>query len=81
MMTSIFRTLVFYSCRCLTPTSVNFICIDIIDYANYGLIDCGSHYAPFFYSFFIIILLIMNLLVGIMINVSSLFEETSGKSC
>ena len=54
--------------------TLNSICIDFqgyADYAKYGLYDCGSVWAyPFFYSFCIIILLIMNLLVGIMINVS-----------
>ena len=59
---------------CSRKTSVDFVCTEISDFygfQRYGQVDCGSQYAyPFFYSFYIIILLIMNLLVGVMINVS-----------
>ena len=54
--------------------SLNFICVNVSNYDEYnkfGLMDCGSPYAyPFFYFFFIIISLVLNLLVGNMINVS-----------
>ena len=52
----------------------NFICNSVSnyqDYQKYGQTGCGTLWAyPFFFSFYIIILLIFNLLVGIMINIS-----------
>ena len=52
----------------------NFICHNISDYYEYekfGRNGCGSVMAyPFFFSFYLIILLILNLLVGIIINIS-----------
>jgi len=62
----------------------NFVCYsveDYNDYQEYGQNGCGSLWSyPFFFSFYIIILLIFNLLVGIMINISGVirrYEESS----
>ena len=59
---------------CSRPLQTNFVCNYISnykDYKKYGQNGCGSIWAyPFFLSFYLIILLIFNLLVGIIINIS-----------
>lgn len=59
---------------CTRHPSPNFHCRDIndqSDYAKYGQIGCGTLWAyPFFYSFYLVILLVFNLLVGIIINLA-----------
>ena len=62
----------------------NFACNPVtsfIDYQQFGQTGCGTFWAyPYFLSFYIIILLILNLLVGMMINISGLirkYEESS----
>ena len=57
----------------------NFVCHHIsnyYDYTQYGQTGCGTSLAyPYFYSFYIIMLLVLNLLVGIMINISGSIKK------
>ena len=59
---------------CTRRLQINFICNEVNDYNDYaklGQSGCGTLWAyPFFLSFYIIILLILNLLVGILIKMS-----------
>lgn len=60
---------------CTRMMQSNFVCQNIDNYEQfqiYGQNGCGSLWAyPFFYSYYLIILLIFNLLVGIIINLSA----------
>ena len=69
---------------CSRGIQSNFVCFNVNsfeDYQKFGQNGCGTSWAYlYFYSFYIIILLIFNLLVGIMINISSVlrkYEESS----
>ena len=57
----------------------NFVCNSVAnfnDYLKYGQTGCGTVWAyPYFYSFYVIILLVLNLLVGIMINISGTLKK------
>lgn len=62
----------------------SFVCEDVSnfeDFIKFGRNSCGSLLAfPFFYSFCIVILLILNLLVGTMINASSTLKKFEEKA-
>ena len=64
---------------CSRSTEINFICNSVTnynDYMLYGQNGCGTIWAyPFFISFYLIILLIFNLLVGIIINISGTIRK------
>ena len=62
----------------------NFVCNEVknySDYEKYGQTGCGTMWAyPYFFSFFLLILLVFNLLVGVMIKISGIikkYEESS----
>lgn len=62
----------------------DFTCVSIssfIDYQKYGQNGCGTLWAyPYFLSFYFIILLILNLLVGIVINISGMIRKCEESS-
>ena len=64
---------------CSRSIQSNFICNSVSsyhDYTLYGQSGCGTLWAyPFFISFYLIILLIFNLLVGIIINISGAIKK------
>ena len=64
---------------CSRHPQINFTCNSITnfyDFQKFGQNGCGTMWAyPYFLSFYIIILLILNLLVGIMINLSGLIRK------
>ena len=74
----------FIMADCSRGIQSNFVCFSINsfeDYQKYGQNGCGTPWAyPYIFSFYIIMLLIFNLLVGIMINISTVlrkYEESS----
>ena len=64
---------------CSRSTQTNFICHDITNFElfdKYGQNGCGTMWSyPFFFSFYIIILVVLNLLVGVMINISGSIKK------
>ena len=64
---------------CSRSIQSNFLCDYVSnydDYQIYGQNGCGSAWAyPFFISFYLVILLIFNLLVGIIINISGTIRK------
>lgn len=64
---------------CSRSTQTNFICHDITNYElyeKYGQNGCGTMWSyPYFFSFYIIILVVLNLLVGVMINISGSIKK------
>lgn len=69
---------------CSRSLQSNFVCNDVNNYQDYqkfGQTNCGTLWAyPFFFSFYLLILLVFNLLVGVMIKVSGTirkYEESS----
>jgi len=62
----------------------NFVCVEVQDYYDYekfGRNGCGTVWAyPFVFSFYLIILLILNLLVGIIINISGSIKKNEESS-
>jgi len=69
---------------CARNLQSNFVCQTIDDYETFQLFGqngCGTLWAyPFFYSFYLIILLIFNLLVGIIINLSGKIRKCEESS-
>lgn len=62
----------------------NFVCQTVHtydDYAKYGRNGCGTYWAYlFFISFYVIMLLVVNLLVGIIINLSGTIRKQENSS-
>lgn len=69
---------------CSRSIQPNFVCRNINNYEDfsiYGLSGCGTLWAyPYFFSFYLIILLILNLLVGIIINISDKIKKSEESS-
>ncbi len=69
---------------CSRTQQSNFTCHSITSFLEFQKFDqngCGTYWAyPYFLSFYILILIILNLLVGIMINISGILRKCEESS-